>query len=102
MVMACFRSPARRKPNATSVTIPKNASAPPVKMYNPKMVEYHLGSIDISQSNDASVPTTTAKNKPGALQRDAIYIWRTDLVESCLADCPAIAKIHSDQIAKKM
>ena len=42
-------------------------------MYNPKMVEYHLGSIDISQSNDASVPTTTARNNR----------WEGDLTQRC-------------------
>ena len=48
--MECVRIPARRNPRLTSTTMDMKVSAPPVKMYNPKMVEYQPGSSDISQS----------------------------------------------------
>ena len=48
--MEFLRIPARRNPRQTSVTTEKNDSAPPESMTSPKMVEYHLGSSDISQS----------------------------------------------------
>ena len=88
MVIEFFRIPARRNPRQTSVTTDEERQRAAGQDSTARKWSNTTWARATSASRrTASVPTTTTRNNPGALQREAMCICRMERSVSCLVDC---------------
>ena len=82
-----FRMPARRNPRHTRVTTEKNDERRRPRAYQSENRRIPAGLDRHQPVVGRQRPTATARNNPGALQREAIYICLMERSVSCLVDC---------------